>query len=125
MNCHSYMFTHSYTGTHYKYSSDDIADLMSQASQLIEKALSISLPPPPPTLPPSSTWLSQLSDIWLIHALHKYSVQGKNVVCATHTVCLCVCDAHYVSVCVTHTVCLCVYVQSWNPDPYTMEGGPW
>jgi len=22
-------------------------------------------------------------------------------------------------------VCLCVYVQTLNPDPYTMEGGPW
>ena len=70
---------HTYTGTHYQYSSDDIAKMMSEASKLIEKALSISLPPPPPLLR-SSTWLSQLTDIWLIHTLHKYSVQDKHVV---------------------------------------------
>ena len=69
----------TYTGTHYQYSSDDIAKMMSEASKLIEKALSISLPPPPPLLR-SSTWLSQLTDIWIIHTLHKYSVQDKHVV---------------------------------------------
>ena len=66
-------------GTHYQFSSEDIAKMMSEASKLIEKALSIPLPPPPPLLR-SSTWLSQLADIWLIHTLHKYSVQGKHVV---------------------------------------------
>ena len=70
---------HTYTGTHYQFSSDDIAKMMSEANKLIEKALSIPLPPPPPLLR-SSTWLSQLTDIWLIHTLHRYSVQGKHVV---------------------------------------------
>ena len=69
------------TGTHYKYSYEDITQLTAQAEQLVTKVQSLPLPPPPlPSHPHSSTWLTQLTDIWLVHALTQYVIKGKQVV---------------------------------------------
>lgn len=67
-------------GTHYKFSYEDITALIQQAQHFIEKALSSPMPGAPVTLSPSITWLTQLSDIWLVNALQKYPITGFNVV---------------------------------------------
>ena len=67
-------------GTHYKYSQTDIEELIRQAELFISQALSIPTPPPPPHTLSHSTWSTQLSDIWLVHALHHHPVTGHAVV---------------------------------------------
>ena len=67
------------TGTHYKYSQEEIEQLVQQAQRFIQHAL--SLPPPlPPRSISHSTWRTQLSDIWLVHALSRHPVAGQSVV---------------------------------------------
>ena len=71
---------HLYAGTHYKFSYEDIDALISQARQFVKKALSMPLPHAPVIVSSSVTWLTQLTDIWLVHALDKYPVAGQMVV---------------------------------------------
>ena len=59
-----------------------------QAGMLVDKTLSMPVPFPPHSLPSSSVWLTQLTDRWLIHALNKYKIQGKAVVCVLRVVSL-------------------------------------
>lgn len=67
-------------GTHYKFSYEDITSLIKQAQHFIEKVSLMPIPSAPIVLSSSVTWLTQLTDIWLVHALHKYPVSGLNVV---------------------------------------------
>ena len=69
----------THTGTHYKYSSKDITELIAEAEQFIAEVLSFPLPSPPHAIT-HSTWVSQLTDIWLVHALQTHTVTGKRVV---------------------------------------------
>ena len=78
-NLHTCTHTHTCSGTHYKFSRTDISELVSQAEGFIAEVLPLPLPPPPHTIA-HSTWMVQLSDIWLVHALSKYPVKGKDVV---------------------------------------------
>ena len=68
-----------YIGTHYKYSEDELLELVEQAGTFIKHALSLPPPSPPSTLS-HSTWQHQVSDIWLVHALFRHSVVGQSVV---------------------------------------------
>ena len=72
--------THTQTGTHYKYSQEDISQLISEGKDFVAKVLSSPVPPPPHSPPHSSTWATQLTDVWLVHALNKYSSTGSSVV---------------------------------------------
>lgn len=57
----------------------DIEQLIQQAKEFITHALSISPPSPPHTLS-HTTWSTQLSDIWLVHALHHHPITSHSVV---------------------------------------------
>lgn len=70
----------NFTGTHYKYSHDDITGLISQAQQFINSASSLPTPRAPAKISSSITWLTQLSDIWLVKALKQYPIAGLHVV---------------------------------------------
>jgi hypothetical protein len=70
-------------GTHYKYSLKDIEHLVQQAEVFITHALTVPPPSPPPTIS-HTTWRTQVSDIWLVHALSHHPVAGHNVVMASH-----------------------------------------
>ena len=71
--------THSLIlGTHYKYSYEDISDMIADAQQVVASVLSTPLPPPPRMHTP--TWLTQLTDVWLIHSLAVHGVSGLRVV---------------------------------------------
>ncbi len=50
-----------------------------QAKTFVSRVLDTPPPPPPLTHPHTSTWLTQLTDIWLVHALHRYRVAGLSV----------------------------------------------
>ena len=77
----SILFFVLYTlGTHYKYSHDDITGLIEQAQRFIERASSLPTPSAPAVISSSVTWLTQLSDIWLVKALLKYPITGLHVV---------------------------------------------
>ena len=78
-SCYSLRMT---AGTHYKYSLTDLRELTEQAQVFLKKALSLPPPSPPRTISPS-TWRTQLSDIWLVHALHHYPLTGHSVVSST------------------------------------------
>ena len=67
-------------GTHYKFSYEDINSLIQQAHCFIEKALVTPLPNAPAVMSSSVSWLTQLTDVWLVHALHQHPVSGLNVV---------------------------------------------
>lgn len=69
-----------YIGTHYKYSHDDITGLIEQARRFIERASTLPTPNAPAIISSSVTWLTQLSDIWLVKALQKYPITGLHVV---------------------------------------------
>ena len=74
---------------HYKFSYEDIASLIQQAQHFIEKVSLMPIPSAPVVLSSSVTWLTQLTDIWLVHALHKYPVSGLNVVSVEIHLCFC------------------------------------
>ncbi len=67
-------------GTHYKYPSSDISAMISQAIQFVQKAHEYPSPPPPPPSIDRTLWMSQLTDLWLVHALGAYPLTGKTVV---------------------------------------------
>ena len=67
-------------GTHYKYSRDDITALMEQAQRFAERASSLPTPSAPAIISSSVTWLTQLSDLWLVKALQNYPINGLHVV---------------------------------------------
>ena len=69
-----------HVGTHYKYSYDDITGLIEQAERFIEQASSLPTPTAPAIISSSVTWLTQLSDLWLVKALQKYPINGLHVV---------------------------------------------
>lgn len=77
--CVSYIALDPHSGTHYKYSLTDIQDLIQQAEVFIQHALS-QPPPHPPHSISHVTWRTQLTDLWLVHALSHYPVAGQNVV---------------------------------------------
>ena len=54
-------------------------ELVLQARKFVDQALDVPPPPPPRSLS-HSTWSSQLSDLWLVHALHRYPVTGQHMV---------------------------------------------
>lgn len=63
------------------FSFEDIEGLISQAGNFAERVLSMPHPPSPPiSLPASTSWLTQLTDAWLVHALKAHPIQGKEVV---------------------------------------------
>ena len=66
-------------GTHYKYSREDIEKLISQAKSIVRDALRNPLPNAPSAIT-RGMWMSQLTDLWLIHALDHYGVERKNIV---------------------------------------------
>ncbi len=53
--------------------------MITQAKTFVSRVLDTPPPPPPLTHPHTSTWLTQLTDIWLVHALHRYRVAGLSV----------------------------------------------
>ena len=73
-------------GTHYKYSHDDITGLIEQARRFIERASSLPTPSAPAIISSSVTWLTQLSDLWLVKALQNYPISGVHVVSLLHTI---------------------------------------
>ena len=82
MNNYHHVFPNfiSILGTHYKYSYDDITTLMEQAQRFAEQASSLPTPSAPGIISSSVTWLTQLSDLWLVKALQNYPINGLHVV---------------------------------------------
>ncbi len=54
--------------------------MISQTKTFVISVLKLPSPPPPPTHPHTSTWLTQLTDVWLVHALHRHGVIDMSVV---------------------------------------------
>lgn len=67
-------------GTHYKYSYGDITEMIRNAKSFVTSVLSAPVPAPPHTHPHTSTWLTQLTDVWLVHALYARGVAGLSVI---------------------------------------------
>lgn len=68
-------------GTHYKYSYEDVSNMIDHAKKIVANILSTSLPSPPQGHAPHAfTWLKQLTDVWLVHSLHTHGVAGMRVV---------------------------------------------
>lgn len=66
-------------GTHYKFLRKDVEALITQARSIVRDALR-NPPPNAPSAIAHGMWMSQLTDIWLIHALDRYGVEKKDIV---------------------------------------------
>lgn len=66
-------------GTHYKFSRIDVEARISQARSIVREVLR-NPPPNPPSAISHGMWMSQLTDLWLIHALDRYGVEKKDIV---------------------------------------------
>ena len=66
-------------GTHYKFSRKDVEARISQARSIVREVLR-NPPPNPPSAISHGMWMSQLTDLWLIHALDRYGVEKKDIV---------------------------------------------
>ncbi len=53
--------------------------MIEQAKSFVSNVLRTPPPGPPRTHPHTSTWLTQLTDVWLVHALHRHGVAGLKV----------------------------------------------
>ena len=87
-------------GTHFKFSFDEIVEMVKQAEAMKVFVASAGVPPPPVQAVGNKG--TRITDLWLIHALEQHPIVDMNVVrmdsilwtecvCACVCVCVCVC----------------------------------
>ena len=74
-----FRFGHALLGTHFKFSFDEIAEMVKQAEAMRELVSSAGVPPAPVQAVGNKG--TRISDLWLIHALEQHPIVDMHVVC--------------------------------------------
>ncbi len=105
------LFYSIFAGTHYKYSHEDIDNMIKDVTSFINRTLQIS--PPMPPSPGSSShvrssniWSSQITDLWLVHALEQYPVKGHDVASHSITTLDFQCSKEKRNMCISYLSCI-------------------
>lgn len=76
-------------GTHFKFSFDEITEMVKQAEAMRQLVSSAGVPPPPVRAVGNKG--TRITDLWLIHALEQHPIVDMHVVCEMYSCVVCVC----------------------------------